>query len=173
MIKNPSRRNFLRTAPAATVAGLALSEVVLHRSMDAQDATPEPYKLFRGEAIVNIVEGLMTTPGNNNLLKTPSLPFSIVLTSEAKKSAKEFEYHEGRYHIFHILEGTTLYELGGMPQNAHSTAPGEWLAPASTGSTSVTLHKGDILVIPRGTPHKRSTADSVTFSLVSIESPRS
>ena len=31
----------------------------------------------------------------------------------------------------------------------------------------MTLHKGDMLVIPRGTPHKRSTEGSVTFYLIS------
>jgi len=31
----------------------------------------------------------------------------------------------------------------------------------------VLLGKGDILVLPRGTPHKRSTEDSVTLYLIS------
>jgi mannose-6-phosphate isomerase-like protein (cupin superfamily) len=29
------------------------------------------------------------------------------------------------------------------------------------------LKKGDMLIIPRGTPHKRSTAGTVTLTLVS------
>ncbi|NYF79985.1 cupin domain-containing protein [Granulicella arctica] len=173
MIQDPSRRNFLRTAPAATVAGLALSEVVLYRSGAAQSTAPEPFQVFTSETIGSMVHGLEASPGNKDLVKTPALPFSITFTSEQKKSAKEFEYHEGRHHIFHIIEGSTTFELGGTPQSPHSTAPGEWLAPTSAGSTLVTLHKGDILVIPKGTPHKRSTEESVTLSLVSIESPRS
>ena len=48
-----------------------------------------------------------------------------------------------------------------------NTKPGEWLAPASEGAKSLTLKKGDMLVIPRGTPHKRSTEGSVTFTLIS------
>ena len=31
----------------------------------------------------------------------------------------------------------------------------------------MTLKKGDMLTIPRGTPHKRSTVDSVTLILIS------
>jgi mannose-6-phosphate isomerase-like protein (cupin superfamily) len=31
----------------------------------------------------------------------------------------------------------------------------------------VTLNKGDILTVPRGTPHRRTTAGSVTFLLIS------
>ncbi len=92
-----------------------------------------------------------------------------MLTTEEKKAGKEFEYHEGRDHIFHILDGTTKYELGGTPKGAHSTKPGEWLAPESEGAKTLTLNKGDMLVIPRGTPHKRTTDASVTLILISIE----
>jgi mannose-6-phosphate isomerase-like protein (cupin superfamily) len=66
-----------------------------------------------------------------------------------------------------VLEGSTTYELGGTPQSRHTTRPGEWLAPASTGATSLTLHAGDWLIIPRGTLHKRTTSGSVTFYLIS------
>ena len=49
--------------------------------------------------------------------------------------------------------------------------PGEWHATGSTGSKSIILVKGDMLVIPRGTLHKRSTEDSVTFTLISNAAP--
>ena len=107
-------------------------------------------------------------PGNDNLFTgSSSVPLTIVMTTEERKSAKEFEFHEFRDHIFQILEGTTIYELGGTPQSPRNTKPGEWLAPTSTGARTVTLHKGDMLVIQRGTPHKRSTEGSVTFLLIS------
>jgi mannose-6-phosphate isomerase-like protein (cupin superfamily) len=44
---------------------------------------------------------------------------------------------------------------------------GEWLAPSSEGSKSILMGKGDMLVLPRGTPHRRSTEDSVTLILIS------
>jgi quercetin dioxygenase-like cupin family protein len=90
-----------------------------------------------------------------------------MLTVETAKNAKEFEWHENRDHIFQIIDGSTVYEVGGTPKGAHSTGPGEWLAPASEGATTITLKKGDMLVIPRGTPHKRNTAESVTLTLIS------
>jgi len=49
--------------------------------------------------------------------------------------------------------------------------PGEWHATGSEGSKSVMLGKGDMLIIPRGTLHKRSTEDSVTFMLISNPAP--
>jgi len=91
----------------------------------------------------------------------------VVLTTEKAKTGTEFEWHEHRDHIFQILDGSTVYELGGTPKGAHSKGPGEWLAPESEQHETVTLNKGDMLVIARGTPHRRITAGSVTFSLIS------
>jgi quercetin dioxygenase-like cupin family protein len=167
MVKPQSRRNFLRSARLAAAAGFCLAESSLPALAAAQSTTPVPFQLFSAAKLANAMKDLQAKPGNNNLFDNPALPFTVVLTTETTKSAKEFEWHEGRDHIFHILEGTTTYELGGAPQGAHNTKPGEWLAPASQGATTVTLHKGDMLLIPRGTPHKRSTAASVTFYLIS------
>jgi quercetin dioxygenase-like cupin family protein len=168
MVKDQTRRNFLRSAPLAAAVGLPLTETFLFAS-DAQAVTPEPIQVFTAGKLEDAMKALQAKPGNDNLFASKALPFTIVMTTEEKKSGKEFEYHEGRDHIFQILEGTTVYELGGTPKDARNTKPGEWLAPASEGATTLTLHKGDMLVIPRGTPHKRSTEASVMFTLISIE----
>ena len=172
MVKDQSRRNFLRTAPLAAAVTLPLAETMLHASglgAGAQGSTTEPFEVIRSEKLAEFIKTLQVKPGNQNLYMSDKLPFSVVLTTEEKKSGKEFEYHEGRDHIFHILDGTTKYELGGTPKGAHSTKPGEWLAPESEGAKTLTLNKGDMLVIPRGTPHKRTTDASVTLILISIE----
>ena len=62
-----------------------------------------------------------------------------------------------------------MYELGGTPKNGRNIRPGEWLAPESDGAQKVTLHKGDMLLVPRGTPHRRTTHGSVTLTLISAQ----
>ena len=163
MIKNESRRNFLRTAPAAAVAGLALTDVKLL----AAAAPPMPAQLFTAQQLADDGKALQAKPGKNNLFTGDNL--LVVLTTEVAKSAKEFEWHEGRDHVVQIVDGTTVYEVGGKPQGGHSAKAHEWNAPASEGAMKYTLRKGDMLVIPRGTPHKRSTAESVTFVLISSQ----
>jgi mannose-6-phosphate isomerase-like protein (cupin superfamily) len=169
MVNDRTRRNFLRTAPLAA-ATLSLTDKLAMASDGGQGAgssAPEPFRVFTAEKLADAMKALQAKPGNDNLYEPKPLPLTIVLTTEEKKSGKEFEYHEGRDHVFLILDGTTKYELGGTPKDAHKTKPGEWLAPTSEGATSLILKKGDMLVIPRGTPHKRSTEGSVTFTLIS------
>ena len=168
-IKNPSRRNFLRVAPVAAAAGLAFTDASLFSSLAAgQGAAPAAigtFQLFTAQTLSDDIKSLQAKPGNNNLVEAKN--FAVVLTTETEKSAKEFEWHENRDHVLQILDGSTVYEVGGTPKDGRNVRPGEWLAPAAEGSTAITLKKGDTLVIPRGTLHKRSTAGTVTLMLIS------
>jgi mannose-6-phosphate isomerase-like protein (cupin superfamily) len=164
-VDDPGRRWFLRAAPVAAAAGFALADVSLLAVSAAAQASAPTFQVFTAEKLHDDIQALEASPGNNNLVDDKT--FVIMLTTEKAKSAPEFEWHENRDHIFQILDGSTVYELGGTPKNGRNIRPGEWLAPDSEGATRVTLHKGDMLVVPRGTPHRRKTADSVTLSLIS------
>jgi mannose-6-phosphate isomerase-like protein (cupin superfamily) len=164
-----SRRSFLRAAPAAA-AVLSVADPSLFGSLAASQnarpaGSPDTFQLFTADAIQADIKALQASPGNNNLVTGRN--FTVALTVETAKSAKEFEWHEGRDHVLQILDGSTIVEGGGTPKNGHSIGPGEWHAAISEGATSLSLNKGDTLIIPRNTPHKRSTAGTVTLILIS------
>lgn len=167
-IKNPGRRTFLRTAPVAAAAGFALADASLFTSRAvAQAEGAARFQHFTASKLEEDTKALDAEPGNNNLVSDKNT--IVILTVEKDKAAKEFEWHEHRDHVFQIIDGSTVYELGGTPKNGHNTKPGEWLAPESEGAETVTLNKGDMLVVPRGTPHRRTTKGSVTFTLISSQ----
>jgi quercetin dioxygenase-like cupin family protein len=167
-IKDSSRRNFLLTAPAAAAAGLALTDASLFAApvagQNLAPAATEPFKLFTAQNIEDDIKALEADPGNRNLVADKT--FGVMLTVEKEASAKEFEWHEHRDHVIQIIDGETIYEVGGTPKGGHNVGPGEWLAPESVGATTYTLKKGDMLVLPRGTLHKRSTPKSVILTLI-------
>jgi quercetin dioxygenase-like cupin family protein len=174
-LKNLHRREFLRVVPtaAAAAAGFTIANASLFTLAAAGQATAPAnaaagaatFQVFTAQEIQDDAKALLASPGNNNLVQGKN--FAVVLTVETAKSAKEFEWHEKRDHILQVLDGSTIYEVGGTPKGAHSEAAGEWHAPEAEGATTLTLKKGDMLVIPRGTLHKRSTAGTVTFTLIS------
>ena len=168
MPNKASRRHFLRTAPiAAATVGFALTDLPL--SACAQAVPAAKFQIFTAQELADDAKTLQAKPGNNNLVDIKS--GTVVMTTEVAKAAKEFEWHEGRDHIVQILDGSTVYELGGTPKGTHGNngKAGEYLAPESEGATKLTLKKGDMLTIPRGTLHKRTTPDSVTFLLISSQ----
>ncbi len=169
VLGNPGRREFLRAVPAGAAAGFAIANASLFAPVghsQAQNAVGAAgFQLFTAQQIQDDVKVLDASPGDNNLVQGKY--FKVVLTVETAKSATEFEWHEGRDHILLLLDGETVYQVGGAPKGAHNMGPGEWHAPEAEGATTLTLKKGDMLVIPRGTLHKRSTAGTVTFTLIS------
>jgi quercetin dioxygenase-like cupin family protein len=168
-LKTSSRRHFLRTAPVAVAAGLTLADATLFAShaaaQGATPAAPAGFQLFTAQRIQEGMKALQAKPGTDNLFG--SKEFAVVMTTETAKSAAEYEWHENRDHVLLILDGSTVYEVGGSTKNGRNTKPGEWLAPTAEGATTLSLKKGDMLTITRGTVHKRSTADSVTFFMIS------
>ena len=172
-IENPGRRKFLRAAPVAAVAGLALADPSLFASLAAGPAGmpshPAKFQHITAGQIEQDVKKTEAMSSHINLVDEKGVAFTMVLSTAKHQTAPGFEAHAHRDHIFHILEGSTEYEVGGTPKGGSMIAPGEWRGPESVGATRLTLHKGDRLVIPRGTPHKQTTPESVTLTLISSE----
>lgn len=170
-VKNRSRRNFLKVAPIAAAAAIPLAENLLFTkralAADGPVAAPESFQVFTAEKLADSTNTFQAQLGEHYLYQPRALPLTIAITAQKAHVGKEFEYHEGRDHVFLILEGATTFDLGGTPKDPRNTRAGEWLAPASDGATSVELKKGDMLVVPRGTPHRQSTEKSVTWMLIS------
>lgn len=166
-----TRRNFLLTAPLAAAVASPLTDTLLRASTVAQSGAVETgaasFQSFSAQEMESDLKAVQSSHGTKNLVTSPTS--LMVINEETKKAGKEFEWHATRDHIFQVLDGETKYELGGTPKGAHETRPGEWLAPESEGAKIVILKKGDYLFVPRMTPHKRTTDDSVSLLLISAQ----
>ena len=63
------------------------------------------------------------------------------------------EVHANDTDIFYITEGTATFVTGGTPVEPKTSGPGEVRAPKLEGGTVRKLTKGDVIVVPAGTPH--------------------
>jgi uncharacterized protein GlcG (DUF336 family) len=63
------------------------------------------------------------------------------------------EVHELDTDIIYVLDGTATIVTGGKSLEAKQTAPNEFRGTAIDGGETRLLKKGDVLVVPRGTPH--------------------
>jgi uncharacterized protein GlcG (DUF336 family)/quercetin dioxygenase-like cupin family protein len=63
------------------------------------------------------------------------------------------EVHELDADIIYVLEGTATFVTGGTPENLKQTAPHELRGSAIRGGDSRRIVKGDVLIVPKGTPH--------------------
>jgi quercetin dioxygenase-like cupin family protein len=65
----------------------------------------------------------------------------------------QVEVHEHDTDIFYVQEGTATFVTGGTVEESKTTGAGEIRGKAIVGGTKHTLQKGDMIVVPAGTPH--------------------
>ena len=58
--------------------------------------------------------------------------------------------------------------LGGTLDAPREVEPGEWRSTRIVGGKTYEIAKGDLIVVPRGTPHQRSTAGK-DFTMILIK----
>ncbi len=64
------------------------------------------------------------------------------------------EVHERDTDIIYVLDGTATVVTGGTATGATAVADAELRGPSIDRGTPRTLSKGDVLVVPHGTPHQ-------------------
>jgi len=80
------------------------------------------------------------------------LGYGIIVTHLKDRKPKP-EMHDNADDVFYILEGNGTLSLGGEIQQRAETSPGEHLGESLTGAQSFTVTAGDVISIPRKTPH--------------------
>ena len=63
------------------------------------------------------------------------------------------EVHELDADIIYVLEGSATLVTGGTAENLKATAPNELRGSGIHGGETRRLAKGDVLIVPKGTPH--------------------
>jgi mannose-6-phosphate isomerase-like protein (cupin superfamily) len=63
------------------------------------------------------------------------------------------EVHDKETDTFYILEGDATFVTGGKVLGGRTTAAGQIRGTGIDGGETMQLHKGDVVVVPAGTPH--------------------
>jgi mannose-6-phosphate isomerase-like protein (cupin superfamily) len=127
-------------------------------STRAPSAPAQPYVVTTAQSIDGTIKELHAANKLQNLISADNIGCRVYIQHELDVSTNQAEVHDAADDIFIIMEGTTTYVLGGKLDSPKETQPGEWRAPGITGGKEFKVNKGDILIVPRGTPHQRITA---------------
>jgi len=63
------------------------------------------------------------------------------------------EVHELDADIIYVLDGSATFVTGGTVEGGKTTAPSEIRGSSITGGVTRRISKGDVLIVPAGTPH--------------------
>jgi len=70
-----------------------------------------------------------------------------------RDAAGKAEVHEHETDIIYVLQGTATFVTGGKVVGGEMTGPGEIRGAGIEGGETRKLVKGDVVVVPQGTPH--------------------
>ena len=102
----------------------------------------------------------MTTPGG--LASGSDHNVSISRRDKTGQS----EVHDNETDVFYVMEGSATFVTGGTIVDAKTTSPGQVRGTGISGGTTHMLKKGDVIAIPKGTPHWFKEVPSVVVYFV-------
>lgn len=112
-------------------------------------------RIITEKALAGILNSAEGTNAERDLMDGP--PTRVAILHECGREATAAEVHENADDIFHVLAGSAVVTLGGTLEEPVELAPGEWRGTGIAGGTDSEVRDGDIILIPRGTPHMRHT----------------
>jgi mannose-6-phosphate isomerase-like protein (cupin superfamily) len=99
-------------------------------------------------ALVTYVDHDKAMKGGS-LVTAPDYSVSV----NTRNMAGQVEVHENETDILYVMEGEATFVTGGMMIGGKQTRPNQWLGTDIRGGEAHQLTKGDVIVIPAGTPH--------------------
>lgn len=109
-------------------------------------------------------------PGNKaeELIDSAGMQLRVAVQRETNKTGAAAEVHDASDDVYYVLEGGATLVLGGRLESPQEVEPGEWRSPRIIEGKTHEIRKGDLVVVPRGTPHQRSTANK-EFTMILIK----
>ena len=98
----------------------------------------------------------------------PGMETRVAVQHDTRRSGDLVELHDKSDDVYYVLKGKATLELGGTLVEPKEATPGEWRAKTVTGAKSVVIKAGDLVMVPRGTPHRR-TVTGKGFSMILIK----
>jgi mannose-6-phosphate isomerase-like protein (cupin superfamily) len=133
-------------------------------------STPtRPYVVLASQSLGDLERKLHPENKVEDLIGGEGMQLRVAVQHEKDKAPPSAEVHDASDDVYYVLEGSATLTLGGKLDGALVEAePGEWRAPHISGGKDVNISKGDLIVVPRGTPHMRSTVGK-DFSMILIK----
>jgi mannose-6-phosphate isomerase-like protein (cupin superfamily) len=154
----------------AVIAFLSAGLVALAQTGQAK--TPaKPIRdvvVMRAQSIGDVQKKLQGLNKVEELIGGPGMELRVALQHENNTTAPTAEIHDASDDVYYVVDGTATLTLGGTLETPKEVEPGEWRGPRIVGGQKVEIAKGDLIVVPRGTPHHRSTANQ-DFMMILIK----
>jgi len=161
----------MKYIPAIVAVGFGLAvsssaqSVVTAAQREPTTAT-RPFVVMPAQSLSDLERKLRSDNQAEDLIGGEGMQVRVAVQHDKSKPTSAAELHDASDDVYYVLEGTATLTLGGKLDSPAEIEPGEWRSPRINGGQTFQITKGDLIVVPRGTPHQRTGKD---FSLILIK----
>ena len=127
-----------------------------------------PFVVTTAQTVDEAVRKLHPENKVEELIGGEGMELRVAIQHESNRAAASAEIHDASDDVYYVLEGTATLTLGGRLEAPKEIEPGEWRGPRIEGGQNFDVKKGDLVIVPRGTPHMRSTTGK-DFAMILIK----
>lgn len=122
-----------------------------------------PFVVRPAQSISDLERALSSDNKVEELIGGEGMQLRVAVQHDKSRPTAAAELHDASDDVYYVLEGTATLALGGRLEAPNEVEPGEWRSPRIIGGQTFQISKGDLIVVPRGTPHQRTGKD---FSMI-------
>jgi mannose-6-phosphate isomerase-like protein (cupin superfamily) len=161
----------INCSPSLNLIALVFLIIVSSLSASAQRKPSEatrPVVVMSSQSLDDLKQKLK--PGNKTeeLIDSAGMELRVAVQHENNRTGAAAELHDASDDVYYVLEGGATLVLGGKLDAPKEVGPGEWRSARIIDGKTFEITKGDLVVVPRGTPHQRSTANK-DFTMILIK----
>ena len=127
-----------------------------------------PFVVMSSQSLDDLQKKLQPDNKTAELIDSAGMQLRVAVQHEKNKTGAAAELHDASDDVYYVLDGSAMLVLGGKLDAPKETEPGEWRSPRILAGKTFEITKGDLVIVPRGTPHQRSTANK-DFTMILIK----
>lgn len=152
-----------------SVLTFAFSLVSFAQQTREPAAPLRPFVVLKKQSLEDLQKKISVDNKVEDLIGGAGMELRVAVQHDKKRETAEAESHDASDDVYYVLEGSAQLTLGGKLENPREASPGEWRSARIVGGQTFEIKKGDLIVVPRGTPHHRVNTKGKEFSLILIK----
>ena len=128
-----------------------------------------PFIVMKKQSLEDLEKSLRPENKVSDLIGGAGMQLRVAVQHDKKRENADAELHDASDDVYYVLEGSAQLTLGGKLENPREISSGEWRSPKIIGGQTFTIKKGDLIIVPRGTPHQRISVKGKEFSMILIK----
>ena len=126
------------------------------------------YVVLPAQSLADVQKKLQPENKVQEIIGGAGMELRVAIQHERNTTPANAELHDTSDDVYYVLDGTATLILGGTLDSPREVEPGEWRGSKIVDGKTVQVAKGDLIIVPRGTPHQRLTVNQ-DFTMILIK----